>query len=228
MAHPLQSIMMEHDGKSAETRHLRPGEVSTGTTIMAVAFDGGVVLGADSRVSTGTYVANRTSDKIAQLHDRIWCCRSGSAADTQALTDYVKHYLGQLAVETGRVPTVKIAAHLMRRLCYENKDMLMAGVIVAGWDPVDGGSVYNIPLGGTCIKMPFAIGGSGSTYIYGLVDSDFRDGMGKEEALALVKMSVSHAMARDGGSGGIIRTLTVTEEQNVREYIPGDKLPFGP
>ena len=36
---------MLHDGKSAETRHLRPGEVSTGTTIMAVAFDGGVVLG---------------------------------------------------------------------------------------------------------------------------------------------------------------------------------------
>lgn len=31
-------------GKSAETRHLKPGELSTGTTIMAVGFDGGVVL----------------------------------------------------------------------------------------------------------------------------------------------------------------------------------------
>jgi 20S proteasome subunit beta 1 len=133
-----------YDGKSAETRHLKPNELSSGTTIIAIPFDGGVVLGADSRVSTGTYVANRTSDKIAQLHDRIWCCRSGSAADTQALTDYVKHYLGQLAVETGRVPTVKVAAHLMRRLCYENKDNLMAGVIVGGWDPVDGGSVCKL------------------------------------------------------------------------------------
>jgi len=195
---------------------------------MAVAFDGGVVLGADSRVSTGTYVANRTSDKIAQLHDRIWCCRSGSAADTQALTDYVKHYLSQLAVETGRSPTVKTAAHIMRRLCYENKDLLMAGVIVAGWDPVDGGSVYNIPLGGTCMKMPFAIGGSGSTYIYGLLDSDFRDGMGVDETQNLVKTGVSHAMARDSGSGGIIRTITVTEDENLREYISGSKLPFGP
>jgi len=34
---------------------LRDGEVSTGTTIMAVAYDGGVVMGADSRVSTGTH-----------------------------------------------------------------------------------------------------------------------------------------------------------------------------
>lgn len=140
---------------SSNPYNLKPGEHSSGTTIMAVPFEGGVVMGADSRTSTGTYIAVRVADKITQVHDRIWICRSGSAADTQALTDYVRHYLGQLAVETGRAPTVKVAAHLMRRLIYENKDNLMAGVIVGGWDPVDGGSVYNIPLGGTVMKMPF-------------------------------------------------------------------------
>lgn len=112
-------------------------------------------MGADSRTSTGTYIAVRVADKITQVHDRIWICRSGSAADTQALTDYLRHYLGQLAVETGRAPTVKTAAHLMRRMIYENKDNLMAGVNVGGWDAVDGGSVYNIPLGGSLVKMPF-------------------------------------------------------------------------
>lgn len=217
-----------YSGKSAETRHLKPGELSTGTTIMAVAFDGGVVLCADSRVSTGSYVANRASDKISQLHDHIWCCRSGSAADTQALTDYVRHYLSQLAVETGRDPEVKVAAHLMRRLCYENKDNLMAGVIVGGWDAANGGSIYNVPLGGACIPMPFALGGSGSTYIYGLVDSEFKEGMTKDEALGLCKKAVSHAMARDGSSGGIIRTVVATEEGNVRDYISGSNLPYGP
>lgn len=210
------------------TMSLRPGEHSTGTTIMAVPFEGGVVMGADSRTSTGTYIAVRVADKITQLHDRIWCCRSGSAADTQALTDYIRHFLSQLAIETGRAPTVKVAAHLMKRLIYENKDNLMAGVIIGGWDPVDGGSVYNVPLGGTCLRMPFAIGGSGSTYIYGLVDAKFRDGMTREEAETLVKKCISHAMARDGSSGGIIRTVVITEEKNEREYIPGNNLPYGP
>jgi len=224
------SVEGPHDGKSAETRFLKPNEVSSGTTIMAIPFEGGVVLGADSRVSTGTYIANRVSDKIAQLHERIWCCRSGSAADTQALTDYVKHFLSQLSIETGKLPTVKTAAHLMRKLCYENKDNLMAGVIVGGWDPVEGGSVYNIPLGGTCIKMDFAIGGSGSTYIYGLVDSMMAEQTPRtaEEARVMVKKCISHAMARDGSSGGIIRTVTVMETDNFRDYTPGDKLPFGP
>jgi 20S proteasome alpha/beta subunit len=63
------------------------------TTIMAVQFDGGVVLGADSRTSTGAYVANRVSDKLTVVHDRILCCRSGSAADTQAVADMVHYYL---------------------------------------------------------------------------------------------------------------------------------------
>ena len=86
----------------------------------------------------------------------------------------------------------------------------------------------NIPLGGSCIKMPWAIGGSGSTFIYGLCDSEFQDNMSKDEANRLVKLALSHAMARDGSSGGIIRTVTVTEEGNEREYVPGDQLPFGP
>lgn len=60
---------------------------------MAVTFDGGVILGADSRTSTGSYVANRVSDKIVPIHDYVWACRSGSAADTQAVVDNVKHYL---------------------------------------------------------------------------------------------------------------------------------------
>ena len=38
------------------------------------------------------------------------------------------------------------------------QEMLQAGLIVAGWDSTDGGSVYAVPLGGTLVKCPFAIG----------------------------------------------------------------------
>ena len=34
---------------------------------MAVEFADGVVFGADSRTSTGTYVANRVTDKLTQV-----------------------------------------------------------------------------------------------------------------------------------------------------------------
>lgn len=48
------------------------------TTIMACVYKGGVVLGADSRTSTGNYIANRASDKITCVTDNVWMCRSGS------------------------------------------------------------------------------------------------------------------------------------------------------
>lgn len=60
----------------------------TGTTIVAVTYAGGVVIGADSRVSTGNYISNRASDKITPLTDRVYLLRSGSASDTQAVSDY--------------------------------------------------------------------------------------------------------------------------------------------
>lgn len=58
------------------------------TTIMAASFPGGVVLGADSRTSTGSYVANRVTNKLTQLAEKARCfscrqlfsCRSSIAA----------------------------------------------------------------------------------------------------------------------------------------------------
>jgi len=36
---------------------------------------------------------------------------------------------------------------------------LLAGVIVGGWDPKDGGQVYTVTLGGTMVRQKFSIGG---------------------------------------------------------------------
>ena len=82
---------------SEQDYNLKDGEVSSGTTIVAVPFTdgngGGIVIGSDSRVTTGAYIANRVSDKLVQLSPTIYAARSGSAADCQAISDYVKHYL---------------------------------------------------------------------------------------------------------------------------------------
>ncbi len=78
---------------SVDWQALKAGEVSMGTTIAALKFDGGVILAADSRTTTGSYIANRVTDKLTQIHKKIWCCRSGSAADTQAVADILHYYL---------------------------------------------------------------------------------------------------------------------------------------
>jgi 20S proteasome subunit beta 1 len=195
---------------------------------MAVAYEGGVIIGADSRTSTGVYISNRASDKVTCVDERIFVCRSGSAADTQAVSDYVTYFLDQHRMEYGRRPKVATAANFFNNLCYNNKNNLTAGIIVAGWDEVKGGQVYGIPVGGGLIQRPFAIGGSGSTYIYGLCDAYYRPNMTKAQCLEFVQKALSHAMARDGSSGGVIRTVTIDAAGVEKNMVPGNKLPFGP
>ena len=128
-------------------------------------------MAADSRTSTGSYIANRTSDKLTPVAERttflplplplarvlpalaicregapslrnprrcllccpgIYTCRSGSAADTQAISDYVRLYLSHYTSDTGKEPSVKVAAHLFKSMCYNNKDRLTAGIICGG------------------------------------------------------------------------------------------------
>ncbi|KAK0520640.1 Proteasome subunit beta type-1 [Tilletia horrida] len=234
---------------------LKEGEVDLGTSIMAVAYDEGVIIGADSRTTMGSYIANRVTDKLTHVTDRIYCCRSGSAADTQAVADAITYHLSLFEVLHGQ-PEVSTAAHLFSEIVYQNKDRLSAGIIVAGWDKRNGGSVFNVPLGGGLFKQPWAIGGeshyakilkapfveepnfqpfyryshtlssgSGSTYIYGYCDSTYQPGWNREKTIEFVTNALSLAMRRDGSSGGTIRLADISEHGVERHFIAGDKLP---
>jgi 20S proteasome subunit beta 1 len=164
-------------------------------------------------------------------------------------------------------PKVETAAHLFSDMIYQNKDALSAGIIVAGWDKQKGGTVYNVPLGGGVFQQPWAIGGewkkklhlivilahmylsgSGSAYIYGFCDSQWKEGWGKEETLEFVRngaldegaliiglvfnvasfvlvTALSLAMSRDGSSGGTIRMADISEKGVERHFVPGNNLP---
>ncbi|XP_068700218.1 proteasome subunit beta type-6-like [Montipora foliosa] len=221
LSHPQQSKMMASSGYP----EWMTAEHKTGTTIMAVEFNGGVVIGADSRTTTGAYIANRVTDKLTPITEKVFCCRSGSAAATQAIADVAKYHLNFLSIEMGEQPLVKTVANIFREICYANRDQMTAGIICAGWDKREGGQVFSIPLGGMCVRQPFAIGGSGSTYIYGHCDATFKPNMTKEECFAFVSNAVALAMSRDGSSGGIIRLAAIDEAGIERRVILGNELP---
>lgn len=95
--------------------------------------------------------------------------------------------------QTGNEPLVAEAASEFRNYCYNYRDSLVAGIIVAGWDKELGGQVYSIPLGGMLIRQSCTVGGSGSSYVYGFVREFYREGMQKEECMEFVKKSKNYA-----------------------------------
>jgi len=197
-----------------------------GTTIIACTYRDGVVLGADSRTSTGSYIANRVTNKITPIADKIFVCRSGSASDTQFLSDRVSLDLQQYEMLSYHPATVRVAAKRFREYIYANKDVLTAGVIIAGFDQeANKGCVSTVDLSGALFHLPYAITGSGSTYIYGFCDANFREGMTEQECVDFVRRALSLAMGRDGSSGGVMRTVVVNAQGVKREMVPFDQVP---
>ena len=193
---------------------------------MAITYDGGVMLAADSRTSSGVYVANRVADKIWPIAKNIFALKSGSAADTQFLLQTTQNYVAQFAIEYGDLPLVKVATRVLQQFQYEYKDNLSAAVIVCGIDNVDGPQIYSVGIGGTVSKQNIALSGSGSAFIYGYCDTNFKLGMSRQDAKQFLKNAITLAMYRDNSSGGIIRTLDITKEGYTRDYITFNELEF--
>ncbi|XP_072562102.1 proteasome subunit beta type-9 [Paramormyrops kingsleyae] len=199
-------------------------EVKTGTTIIAIEFDGGVVLGSDSRVSAGESVVNRVMNKLSPLHDKIYCALSGSAADAQTIAEVVNYQLDVHSIEIGEDPLVRSAATLVKNISYKYKEELSAHLIVAGWDRRAGGQVF-VTLNGLLCRQPFAVGGSGSSYVYGFIDAEYRAGMSRRECQEFVVNTLSLAMSRDGSSGGVAYIVTIDKKGTEEKCILGNELP---
>lgn len=81
---------------------------------------------------------------------------------------------------------------------------LSLGVMIAGWDKKGPGLFY---VDNDCNRFPgdlFSVG-SGSTYAYGVLDSEYHHNMEDEEAYELARKAIYHATYRDIASGGIVR-----------------------
>uniref|UniRef100_A0A3Q1H782 proteasome endopeptidase complex n=1 Tax=Acanthochromis polyacanthus TaxID=80966 RepID=A0A3Q1H782_9TELE len=168
------------------------------------------------------YVSSKTINKVIQVHDRIFCCIAGSLADAQAVTKAAKFHLSFHSVQMESPPLVIAAASV--NISYKYKEELSAHLIVAGWDRRDGGQVF-ATLNGLLTRQPFAIGGSGSSYVYGFVDAEYRKGMTKEECQQFVVNTLALAMNRDGSSGGVAYMVTIDEHSTEEKVILGNDLP---
>ena len=193
--------------------------VDLGTTLVAIKFDGGVVVGADTRTSQGTMVSHRYAHKIVPITSTVVIARSGSAADTQQLAETARWFGEMESIKYGSVLTVSSAAHFLRYQVYgEHGGVGLVSLLVAGFD--DKPRIYSISQSGVLLEEQgvFAVSGSGSTFIVGHLDHVLRDckTLDEEGAIELCQQSIRLAAHRDGNSGGLIR-LHVINSKGRRE-----------
>lgn len=109
----------------------------TGTTIVGVVFDKGVILGADTRATEGSIVADPDCLKIHYLSPNIYCCGAGTAADTEFVTQMVASELELHRLNTKRESRVaqveaRLTTHLFKYMGHIGAALIVGGVDIKG------------------------------------------------------------------------------------------------
>ena len=75
-----------------------------------------------------------------------------------------------------------------------------------------GPSVYSIDSAGGSIPDTYCATGSGSPYMYGVLEDQFKTGMSKDQALSLAAKALLASAQRDAASGNGMDLAFITNE----------------
>lgn len=185
---------------------------STGTTIVATTYKGGLVMGADSRATAGNIIADKHCKKVHYLTDSIYACGAGTAADLNQVTKMLSGTLRLMELNTGRKARVVTALRHAKQHLFNYQGYVGAYLLIGGVDPT-GPHLYECSANGTTMAKPFAAQGSGSYAAISVLERDFKPDMAEEEAVNLVQCALQAGMHGDNASGNSLNLVIMRPEK---------------
>ncbi|XBW35023.1 hypothetical protein QEN19_000588 [Hanseniaspora menglaensis] len=187
-------------------------KIAHGTTTLAFRFQGGIIVAVDSRATAGQWIASQTVNKVIRINPFLLGTLAGGAADCQYWETWLGTQCRLYELRNKERITVAAASKILGNLVYEYKGAgLSMGTMVCGYTKKEGPSIYYVDSDGTRLKGDLFCVGSGQTFAYGVLDSNYKWDLSVEEALYLGKRSILAAAHRDAYSGGSINLYHVTE-----------------
>jgi proteasome beta subunit len=197
---------------------LIPEQFIPGATAVGITFKDGVILGAEKRVSYGTYVVSRSGRKIFKISDRVGAACAGMVADMQILVREMQSLVKIRELELRRPMPPNSVAKLMSVLLFERRFFpLITQVIIGGVD--DKPSVYVLDPLGSVIPDEYSCVGSGTEIAIGVVEANYSRNMDEKSAKELLIKSIKSAIQRDAASGDGVDILTITKDSSKEESI---------
>jgi len=200
---------LENKGQHARL----PRATKTGTTICGVVFKDGVILGADTRATAGSIVAQKNCSKIHYIAKNMYCCGAGTAADTEYVTRMVSSdiELHRLEADVDILP-VRMAKTLIKRYLYQYQGHVSAALILGGYDKT-GPVLTSIAPHGSTDAVPYMTMGSGSLAAMSVFESRYKYDMAEDEAKKLVRDAIAAGVLNDLGSGSNVDLCVIKKDK---------------
>jgi proteasome beta subunit len=193
-----------------------------GTTTVGLVCSDGVVLATDTRVTAGGFIAHKRGKKLLRIDDNIAMTISGGVADAQNVVDTLKYYTNLYRIEKRRRMPVKAAAQVVSNMLFSSRYYpLIADVLVGGVDST-GGSLVNVDIFGSMNTEKMIATGSGSPVAYGILESEFKEGMTAAKAYPLAAKAIIAAMRRNAATGDHF-DVAILDKEGFREISEQEK-----
>jgi proteasome beta subunit len=193
------------------SRSLPPGtvpEIPHGTTIVAVEFAGGVVMGGDRRATMGSMIANREIEKVFGTDEYSCVGIAGAAGLAVELVKLFQVELEHYEKIEGTLLSVEGKANRLATMIRGNLGLAMQGLAVvplfAGYDVEDGdGRIYSYDVTGGCYREHHHHSvGSGSLFARGAMKKLWRSGLDADAAVRVALEALYDAADDDSATGG--------------------------
>lgn len=197
-----------------------PKATSTGTTIVGCIYDGGVVIAADTRATSGPIVADKNCEKLHYIAPNIWCAGAGTAADTEFTTALISSQLELHSLSTGRKARVVTCMTMLKQHLFRYQGHIGAYLVVAGVDPT-GTHLFTVHAHGSTDKLPYVTMGSGSLAAMSVFETQWQASLTQEQAVKLCADAIEAGIWNDLGSGSNVDVAIITGDKTTlrRNYI---------
>jgi len=186
----------------------RSMNVPHGTTVLAIRFDGGVVMAGDRRATAGNLIADRKMEKVFPADDFSAVAIAGAAGLALDLVKLLQVELEHYEKLEGETLSLEGKANRLAQMIKGNFPLAMQGLVVvpifAGLDVRrNEGRIFRYDaVGGRYEETDFTATGSGGLHAQGTLKKRFRQAMARDEAVRASIEALIDAADEDTATGG--------------------------
>eukprot|EP01134_Creolimax_fragrantissima_P001731 CFRG1731T1 len=186
-------------------------KIAHGTTTLAFKFKEGVIVCVDSRATGGQAIGSQTVKKVIEINPYLLGTMAGGAADCSFWERQLAQQCRLFELRNKERISVRAASKLLGNMVYQYRSMgLSMGTMITGWDK-SGPGLFYVDSDGTRLAGDLFSVGSGSTYAYGVLDTEYDYELDTKDAIEVGRRAIFQATHRDAYSGGQVNVYHVKE-----------------
>ena len=199
----LPSSSLSDQGHSS---HVPP--VTHGTTVLAIRYEGGVLIAGDRRATEGFQIAGRRFDKVYTIDEHSAIAIAGAAGPCVEMAKLFQTELEHYEKLEGMQLSCEGKANKLGQMVKANLAMVFQGLVVlpiyVGYDHKRGeGRIFKYDIsGGRYEESDYHAIGSGGKDAKNSMREHYRKTLSEAEALRIALLALYNAADEDAGTGG--------------------------